>query len=286
MALGSTPMNGVVTPKPTFSIKYSSSARAPSSWKILLEQKSVDESVLSWIGQDDPYSEKQWGRVLKTGFIGQKNFELDGPYWLTVQGKYHYYWGENVEDNHGLGISMSAGRTDDWKSFSRNIGLSSEILSFQDNHGYYTYGHGGYDSPKYKVSLGPFIRVKSRECRNYLLDMEISLRCSVSETEDAPHYRNPDISGLNTGFLNNSDLTGSYQGESKTEGSVSMKLRGMRYLGGNWFALGSAGLTTTTDGFTEVTTGVFLQYRFNTNPGSTLCDAARQIDLLLSPIDL
>jgi len=280
LSIGSTPLNGVSSPVPIFDINYTT-----PSWGVHFEQSSVKESILSWIGQNDPYSDKHWGRVLKTGFTGQKTFDLEMPYWFSTEGRYHYYWGENVQDNHGLGISLSIGRTDEWNQFTRNIGLSSGAISFKDNHSFYTYGHGGYDSPKYKVSVGPFIRLITQKCESYWLDMALSLSAFMSETEDAPHYRDPDLNGLDPGFLDNSDLIGNYRGEEESEASVNVKIRGMRHLGNNWFVTGTAGFTSTTTGFREVKAGIFLQYHFNDTRSSALCDASRQIDLLMSPIN-
>ena len=44
--------------------------------------------------------------------------------------------GENVEDNHGIGASLSLGRTEEWKQFTRSIGLFADAISFQDNHSF------------------------------------------------------------------------------------------------------------------------------------------------------
>jgi len=277
--LGSTPLNGISSIRPTFSASYT----APL-WKIRIEQSCVKESILSWIGQDDPYYAKSWGRVLKSGVIGQKTFNLNRPYWFSIKGSHHYYWGENIEGNHGIGMSLSIGRTDDWKQFIRNMGFFAHATSFQDNHSFYTYGHGGYYSPELQVVVGPFGRLTSQKCKVYWLDLQLSFGLSMQNTKDAPHYRNPDLGGLNPGFIGHPDLTGRYKGENKFDASVNAKIRGMRHIGNNWYIAGSASINNAA-GFQEIQAGAFVQYHFSDTKGNALCDAQRQIDLMMSTID-
>jgi len=276
--LGSTPLNGVSPARPTFSVNYTSPL-----WEVLFEQSSVKESILSWIGQDDPYSDKSWGRVLKTGVTGRKTIDLKGPYWFSMEGRYHYYRGENVEGNQGVGTSLSIGRTKGWKQFNRSVGLFADAISFQDNHSFYTYGHGGYYSPELQVVVGPFVRLTTQKCKPYWFDIELSLGGSMRKTQDAPHYRDPDLNWLAPDFLNHSDLTSSYTGEKEFDASVNVNIRGMRHIGKNWYAAGSAGMTNTT-GFQEIKAGIFLQYHYSETKDKTLCDAQRQIKLLMSTI--
>jgi len=95
--LGTSFIGGPVSPLPTFTAGLSG-----KNWLVNVHQLQVDESILSYAGQKDPYTNKEWGRVLRTGIEGDIFFEPRPTYWLSFAAGYDYLWGEDVWSNQSV----------------------------------------------------------------------------------------------------------------------------------------------------------------------------------------
>lgn len=171
MKVGATPIGGPISPLPTFAARIFS----PNTWHVELHQRSVQESILSTVGLEDPYSDKKWGRVVKSGFSAGKTFLLSNPWWLSLEGGLDYYWGENMIRNRGWNESLSLGRTDPLYVGQISWGLFVSALQFQENSDFFTFGHGGYFSPQNFLITGPFARYRTTECGSSRLDLSGSV---------------------------------------------------------------------------------------------------------------
>jgi hypothetical protein len=255
--VSTTPLGGSVSPLPLFNLRLEG-----MDWKIGVYQRAVTESILSWVGQKDPWSDKEWGRVVRTGIGGEKTFEINRQWWWSASVGYSYFYGKNTEDNHSVSLSMSTGRSDEWNMFKRSFGLFVSGEGFSRNSNFYTYGHGGYYSPSIFIVTGPFFRLTSRPCEEFWVDMSFAGGYSFRKTDDASAYKKMDYEGI--GYNSSpawQEYNKDYKGDSENQFTVDAQISGMYHIGGSWFAGGRMGVNNSSD-FTEVTTGVFLRYRF------------------------
>jgi len=261
--LGTTPIGGPVAPQPTFFIDF-----LGEKWQLKLTQESVRESRLSWIGMEDPYSQKNWGRVLRTGLQVQRRFSLDGPWWVSVESEYKYYWGENVENNQHLAASVSWGKSDRWLGLTRALGLFAGAKGFERNSDFYTYGHGGYFSPALMLIAGPFIHLTGESCTNFWWDGHLSAGYEYYRTDNAPRYWHIDNEASDSSSLSINDAFQRYTGTGKSQLTVDARLRGLYHLGDSWFLGAEAAINNNSD-FTEIQAAVTLRYRFGR--GAAFC---------------
>ncbi|MCA1743085.1 MAG: BCSC C-terminal domain-containing protein [Desulfovibrionales bacterium] len=238
-----------------------------NDWSIELRQGSVMDSLLSAIGQKDPYSRKKWGRVVHSGIKANKNFDLQESFWLSVQGEYDYYWGKNVADNHRLGGNVSLGQTRDLYGMEFSSGLSLTAFHYQNNQNFYTLGHGGYFSPDHFVLAGPFIRLLTPRCKDYWIDFSASLGWMNYKSSQAPHYRKVSQSSLlNMNVPARNDFQGKYPSEDKAGLAMTLELQGMKLLTRNLALGGMAGINNSSD-HTQWQAGLMLRYFFDVREG-------------------
>ncbi|MFZ5426188.1 MAG: cellulose synthase subunit BcsC-related outer membrane protein [Thermodesulfobacteriota bacterium] len=215
---GTTPIGGPVGVMPTFEAGVTT-----PTWEVRVHQKPVRESILSWVGQRDPYGSKPWGRVLRTGARASYVFTPIESWFFSLGGGADYLWGQNVADNVGLTGNASAGRTFKLGGNELALGAFATVKHFGRNLNFYTYGHGGYYSPDLLFIAGPFIRFRSPECKDYWFDVEASVGYMHESTAGAPKYPLEGASsfGLTSGQI--TELGGSYSGKTETKFSYSAK---------------------------------------------------------------
>jgi len=255
--LGTTPMNGPVSPLP----RFSGGITKKDQWFIQLHQDSVRESILSYTGLKDPYGDEEWGRVLKTGAGAGMTYSLSSAYWVSLDAGYDYYWGENVVKNYSVFGNISAGRTDNIFDGKANTGLFVTSRHFKRNTAFFTFGHGGYFSPDVFFIAGPFIRYKTETCRDFWFDGEASAGYMYFRTEDAPHYHNVDDSAALLNTSAQTDLSGEYEGEKKSTVGLNLKLKAVKLLSSNIGIAAYLQANNSAD-FSEFSTGVVFQYYF------------------------
>ena len=261
--LGTSFIGGPVSPLPTFSVGASG-----KNWLINVHQLQVDESLLSYAGQKDPYTDKEWGRVLRTGIDGNISFEPWPYYWLVFSAGYDYLWGENVWSNQSIFGNASFGKTLRWGPGDLSAGWFATFKHYQRNTNFFTFGHGGYFSPEVFFITGPTLRYKTTPCATCSIDASASVGYMYYETKDSPHYPlfDEDLSALSGS--SRADATGRYSGENVSRLGLSGKVRGVKLFGKHW--LGSAYLGfNNASSYNEWRMGISLQYFFDsiTNAG-------------------
>lgn len=255
--LGTTPLNGPVDALPRFTGRIAKK----DQWFIQLHQESVRESILSYTGIKDPYGDKEWGRVLKTGAGAGMTFTLSSPYWVSLDAGYDYYWGENVDNNYSVSGTISAGRTDSVFKGEANTGMFITSRHFDRNTAFFTFGHGGYFSPDIFFIAGPFIRYKTEACKDILFDGEASAGYMYFRTEAAPHYHNIDDSAALLSSAAQTDLSGEYEGEKKSTVGMNLKLKAVKLINDN-FGIGAYVQGNKSADFNEFSIGFVFQYYF------------------------
>ncbi|WP_243363448.1 cellulose synthase subunit BcsC-related outer membrane protein [Fundidesulfovibrio terrae] len=222
---GTTPLGGPIAVMPTFT----ANASAPE-WEVQLHQKPVTESILSWVGQRDPYGSKTWGRVLRSGGQGAYVFTPAEKWFVSAGGGAEYIWGHNVADNAGVKGNLSAGRTFDILDNQLALGAFGTIKHYARNLNFYTFGNGGYYSPDLLFIAGPFVRLRSPQYRDYWFDLEGSVGYMYERTAGASKYPVTGASVFAPTSGQIAEIGGSYSGKSDTKFSYSAKGEALKLL--------------------------------------------------------
>ena len=260
LRLGTTPLNGVVAPTVVGRVQA-----AGDDWQLLGTREPIRESLLSWIGQTDPYTGREWGRVVTTALSGAKTVSFS-DWWLSLEGAYGLYRGKQVEQNSSLTAALSVGKTRDWQDFERSAGVFIFARGFSKNSDFYTFGHGGYYSPACQVISGPFVRMTTKPESRYWLDASLSVGLNYTDTDDASRYVELDALDPNLSEGARLDLEGIYSGDNNLGIGLDARVRGLVPLSGGWFFGGEAGVNNAAD-FTLWQVAVLLRYRFGEGMG-------------------
>ncbi len=129
----------------------------------------VKESILSYTGMNDPYSDRQFGRVLKSGGSIDLYYELDGHWQLTGQLTGAMLNGKRVADNWMISGTTGLGYSFDVPEFDYlTIGPTLTAQHYDKSLNHYTLGHGGYFSPKFYVNTGLGLSFLTNEGQKYI----------------------------------------------------------------------------------------------------------------------
>ncbi len=116
--------------------------------RLIGEQRSVTDSLLSWSGARDPNSGRSWGGVVRSGGRLQLEY-VTGPVGVYMLGGYSAYTGQNVARNNrfeaGAGMQYTVWRLPDEEL---TAGLDLVYFGYDNNQRLFTYGNGGYFSPQ------------------------------------------------------------------------------------------------------------------------------------------
>jgi Tfp pilus assembly protein PilF len=248
--LGTTPLNGPISPIPTI-LAQAEGRGFHLNWRLNIHQYPVEESILSYVGLRDPYSDRKWGRVLKSGIESEFIFKLF-PYRISFNMGYDYYWGRNVLKNHKVQGEMAAERR-----FSENIGDISVGLFFkgeyfQNNSDFFTFGHGGYFSPQRLFMVGPTIHFETKPYKSSFIDTRVAIGYLDFHTKSASYYP------LNNERIS-SKLFGKYEGEDFSGFGYNIQLQGFKLITPN-LATGILFSIDKSSDYTEWLSGLVLYY--------------------------
>ena len=134
-------------------VKWSPKLTNYLSLILTAERRAVTDSLLSYVGLEDKYSGKTWGRVTKNGGNLQLSYD-DGDAGFYVGGGGYSYIGENVASNTstqaGAGVYVRPYH-DDYRQIQ--TGLSLSWMNYSKDLSYFTFGQGGYFSPQNYISI-------------------------------------------------------------------------------------------------------------------------------------
>ncbi len=253
---GATPLGGPVDPTPTFSARLS----APSGY-VQAHRLPVKDSILSYVGQQDPYSRDDWGRVTRNGIEAGTSWPLGNRWWVSGSAGFDAYRGERVWDNYSVQLDTAVGRTW-WRGADElSAGLFATARHFHRNSDFHTFGHGGYYSPELMTMVGPFVRYRTALCRNAWVDVQAATGWLHQRLDASPFY--PLFSGDTAGFTPAAaaEANGKYAADSDNKIGVSLKLQGMHLVTPHLAAGGFAGIDNSSDA-TEWVVGAGLQIFF------------------------
>jgi len=181
--VGATPLGGPVTPLPSFQV-----AAGSQNWRVSAFQRPVTDSLLSYVGQRDPYSGRTWGRVVSLGATGGGTWRPLADWFWDFNGGAAYYYGQEVAENWMVEAGTAAGRHLDFDWVRLDAGVYAQWRHFNKNLNHFTTGNGGYYSPQMLFSAGPFIRLRSPSLRPYGYDLEASIGHFADQNDSQAKY--------------------------------------------------------------------------------------------------
>ncbi len=254
--MGATPINGPVAPTPTFAARLSE-----RDWFVDVHRSNVKDSILSYVGQKDPYGKDEWGRVTRNGIEAGRTWPLGGKWWASGSAGFDYYMGDSVWDNQAVHFDTAVGQTLLYDRNELSYGLFATLRHFRRNSDFYTYGHGGYYSPELMSMVGPFVRYRTGVCRDYWFDVQASAGWLHQRLDSSPFY--PLFDGDTAGFTSAAaaDANGKYDSDTDNKLGFNIQFQGMKLIAPHLAAGGFASVNNSAD-YTEWTAGIGIQIFF------------------------
>lgn len=171
-------------------------------------RSTVDDSLLSIAGmEDDEYGD--WGGVSRTGGLISWSHDI-GEFNINSLFDFERRTGKSVKSNNRYLANFSAGKTVSTGSLGDYIqkpwvGIYATWFGYERNLNYYTYGNGGYFSPKSFIAAGPVMNIRTIEGKRWLAAINTSVGYVNYSEDDGWQY--PKNSGKERGWQ--------YNGESR-----------------------------------------------------------------------
>jgi Tfp pilus assembly protein PilF len=286
-SIGTTPL-GFPETNVIGNVSYASQLSDNVSLKGELSRRAVTDSLLSFAGAKDARTGAKFGGVVATG--GRLDLTRDnGTYGFYGYGSYHALTGTNVQNNNraelGGGIYVHLMKS---ATSSLTAGINIDLLHYDKNLSYYTFGQGGYFSPQRYMSVAFPIDWTGQDDRlSWRLNASLGVQSFTQN--DSPYFptdptRQSDAAratAVATALgVNSAPFTGAYLGSSKTglaynlAGLLEYQLAPQVYLGG-LLSFNNA------QNYRQVTGGIYLRYVFG---GSSEAGRSRNGGATLRPL--
>ena len=286
-SIGTTPL-GFPETNVIGNVSYASQLSDNVSLKGELSRRAVTDSLLSFAGAKDARTGAKFGGVVATG--GRLDLTRDnGTYGFYGYGSYHALTGTNVQNNNraelGGGIYVHLMKS---ATSSLTAGINIDLLHYDKNLSYYTFGQGGYFSPQRYMSVAFPIDWTGQDDRlSWRLNASLGVQSFTQN--DSPYFptdptRQSDAAratAVATALgVNSAPFTGAHLGSSKTglaynlAGLLEYQLAPQVYLGG-LLSFNNA------QNYRQVTGGIYLRYVFG---GSSEAGRSRNGGATLRPL--
>ncbi|MGA8135116.1 MAG: cellulose synthase subunit BcsC-related outer membrane protein [Pseudomonas gingeri] len=226
-------------------------------YSIALSRRPVTDSVTSFAGTEDRRTGVKWGGVTANGGRVQLGYD-DQEVGVYGYGALHKLVGNNVESNTraelGGGIYWYLDNQPDDKL---TVGLSTSALSYENNQGFFTYGHGGYFSPQTFFSMAVPVTWSQRSDR-FTYKLSGALGVQHIDQKGADYF--PGHSAEQAA----NNLT--YPGQNSTGIGYNLNAAGEYRLGSNVLLGGSLGVDNAQD-YRQVNAELYLRYLFEKMTG-------------------
>lgn len=137
-----------------------------SGWNVELLRRAVRDSMLSYVGLHDPFSNRVWGRVLRTG-VSAHGYRALGSFWTVGGGvTAARLTGESVLSNAQVDASLSllhGLKNPDMRYFQ--FGPMISWTHYIHNLYGFTWGQGGYFSPQKLLQTGLTLQFQTQPGR-------------------------------------------------------------------------------------------------------------------------
>jgi len=118
------------------------------------ERKPVTDSVVSYAGTRDPVTGERWGQVMRDGAGAGMSYDENGS-GVYGEGRYYRFRGTNVAKNDGFEANVGGYlRVYKGQRSAVTVGLNVNYQGYDKSQNYFTFGNGGYFSPKSFISVG------------------------------------------------------------------------------------------------------------------------------------
>ena len=173
---------------------------APGNWRLSLDlsRRAVTESLLSYAGELDPVTGKTWGGVSRTGGRGDVVYDTGG---MGLYGNAGFYTldGHNVDSNtefaFGGGLYAHAWQTAT-QTFTYGVNLTG--FAYDKNLRYFTFGQGGYFSPKLFLALSAPVELNGQHGK-FTYDVKGALGLQSFREDGNSYY--PGFDGLQQALI-------------------------------------------------------------------------------------
>jgi hypothetical protein len=158
------------------------------TYTLEVSRRALTSSLLSFAGAHDPKTGLVWGGVVATGGQMWLNFNQGGAFSAWSSAGLQSLTGRNVLTNNRFQL-MTGGQWHPVKDENRilSLGLTAMYWNHSRNAGEYTFGHGGYFSPKNTLTLSLPVTYGERYPRfSYVLRGALSV--SQSQTQSALYF--------------------------------------------------------------------------------------------------
>lgn len=234
-------------------------------YRLDLSRRHVIDSLLSYSGTFEPGLGRNWGGVYKTGGRLDVAYDL-GDYGAYVNGGYHVLDGTNVDSNNVLEIGGGFyARALERRDLSVTYGVNATSFFYEKNRRRFTYGHGGYFSPQFYLSLAIPVEVTGgRDRFSYTLNGSVGLQ--AFREDSAAFYPTSSVlqNALNDFAANNPnlDVETSYPSKSSTGLGYNFSAE-MEYLLAPRLSTGAVLALDNARDFNETLVFGYLKYWFN-----------------------
>ena len=198
--VGTTPIGGPVPSAPIGEVAFSQGDALGDS-RLRIFGEPVTDSMLSTIGLADPYSHAPWGRVVRMGAALARDHRL-GPQ-DTIGGELSaaYLSGLNVADNDHEALTLRWRRQFEAPGLQAGFwGLDGMFETYRRNLGAFTWGHGGYWSPRMHGRLRLSVDARTKDLQPFVLHGRFGVGPGYAAVEPAPFFPSAPDGRMHPGY--------------------------------------------------------------------------------------
>ncbi len=216
--------------------------------------RAIKDSILSYIGMEDPYTGKDWGGVTESGASAQVFWSIAPKWTIFVKGSYGVLDGTDVEQNTRLAGTAALAYEFEVKNFEYiTVGVAGSYESFDNNQNHFTYGNGGYFSPEYLAQIMIQGQYLTQEGRRWISAGTLGLGVQNNRQAASDYFPlNPD------GRM--------FEAEESTTAIGLISAQGGYLISPQWMIGGELGYAVTAD-YNEGSIALYVRYFFEPRNG-------------------
>jgi hypothetical protein len=259
--LGITPIDGEIDPAVSLRLGVERQIR-PGAFRLEFFSQPLRDSVLSFTGMRDPYSERRWGRVMKSGGEASLFYSLNKKWGLYGEVEGGWLEGEEVDDNQmirlaaGIGYALNLDRFD-----YLTVGPQLSFAHYNDNRSHFTLGHGGYFSPDRFYNMGVGVDFLTKEGQKFIARGHAGLGYQWIDNEAAELFPGqPELTGQIIHLANGGMMT-FYEASDSRGIAYDLECVGSWLFAPRWQLESGVGLRKT-EGYEDYFIGIGLRHFF------------------------
>lgn len=235
-------------------------------WGVDVSRRAMTGTLLTYAGTKDINTGEVWGGVRANGATFSFGHDKGGSFGFWSNLELHTLTGENVADNKRFRLMGGAyHRLVNGDDKQLSIGVNGSLWRHEKTLDEFTFGQGGYYSPKRYESLSVPVDFSGRYNDRFSYKLRASVAYSWDYEDEEPFY--PDNDQLQANAEAIEDTTGIYPYYSGGSGSgwgYSLLAAAEYKLNGH-VALGVSISTDQSDYYQPTRAIVYLNYSFNEN---------------------